>query len=263
MRISRIAAKLFVVLSILTYLFLWAPVIVICIFSFSMNDYGMKWEGFTLKWYAELLRNGYVKDALTRSLVVAAVTIVACIVLGTAAAYGLYKYKFRAKAALRTFALVPLIMPYVITGISLLAFFSKVLRIPLGYPSIILAHITFSLPIAVFIILGRMSRIDWSLEEASLDLGAGRWTTMVKVTLPLLAPAIIASATLIFPWSFDDFVITYFVSGPGNATLPIYVYSRIIHGSTPIINTIGAIFIFIPLIALLLLNLIQKKETVR
>jgi len=252
--------KVLTALSGLVYLFLWVPVIILIVFSFSQNKLGIRWEGFTLKWYSEIVQNVNVKDALTRSLVIASITVVVATIAGTFTAYGLYKYKFRGKQFLRTTILLPIVMPYIVVGGSLLVFFTRVIHIPLGYPSIIIAHISFSVPLAVFVVLGRMARIDWTLEEASADLGASKFTTWRKITLPLLLPAIIASAALIFPWSFDDFTVTYFVAGIGTTTLPIFIFSQLRHGSTSVINTIGTIFIIIPFIGLLLMNFLQKRE---
>ncbi len=252
--------KILPAVATLVYLFMWAPVFILVLFSFSNNKFGIKWEGFTLKWYAELFNNVAVRNALKMSLTVAIITVVVATIVGTLTAYGLYKYKFRGKRALRTTILLPIVMPYVVTGAALLAFFTRLVHIPLGYPSILIAHISFSVPLAVFVVLGRMARIDWTLEEASADLGADRLTTWRKITVPLLLPAIIASAALIFPWSFDDFTITYFVAGVGSTTLPIYVFSQLRYGATPVINTIGTIFVTLPIIGLLLVSLLQKKE---
>jgi spermidine/putrescine transport system permease protein len=256
---SNVATKIFRALAVLVYIFLWAPVIVIVVFSFSSNKFGIKWEDFTLKWYSELLTNMAVRDALTRSLIIAAVTVFVSTALGTLSAYGLYKLKFRGKQFLRTSILLPIVLPYVVTGGTLLVFFTRFVQIPLGYPSIIIAHITFSTPLAVFVILGRMQRIDWAWEEAAMDLGANRIRTFRRVIGPLLLPAIAASAMLIFPWSFDDFVITYFVAGVGSTTLPIYVFSQLRFGATPVINTIGTIFTVVTVLGLLLSRFIEKR----
>jgi len=135
-----------------------------------------------------------------------------------------------------------------------------VLNVPLGYPSILIAHISFGTPLAIFIILGRMARIDWSLEEASADLGADRLTTWRKITIPVLLPAIIASAILIFPWSFGDFTITFFVAGAGDTTLPIYVFSALRFGETAAINAISTIFVALPVAFLLLMGFYKRKK---
>jgi spermidine/putrescine transport system permease protein len=251
--------KILGVLSFFIYVFMWAPVVIVIAFSFSSNRYGIRWDGFTLKWYGELLTNEAVKGALIRSLIIASVTVVVSTLIGTITGYGLFKLHFKGKQFLRTSILLPLVFPSVVTGSALLVFFTRMIHVPLGYTSIILAHITFSTPLAVFVILGRMQRIDWSWEEAAMDLGATRTRTFLRVTGPLLFPAILASAMLIFPWSFDDFVITYFVAGVGSTTLPIYIFSQLRYGATPVINTIGALFVFTTMAGLLLVAYLQKK----
>jgi spermidine/putrescine transport system permease protein len=242
------------------YIFLWTPLLIVIVFSFSTHKYGSRWENFTTKWYVELIANQGVQDALTRSLIIALITMVVATFIGTITAYGLYKFQFRGKQFLRTSILLPLVFPSVVTGSALLVFFTRVLHIPLGYPSIIIAHIVFCSPLAVFIILGRMQRMDWTLEEASMDLGATRFRTFKRVTLPVLLPGIMASAMLIFPWSFDDFVITYFVAGVGSTTLPIYVFSQLRFGTTPVINTIATLFVVVTILGFVAAHLVQKLD---
>jgi len=259
MKSWNITGKILPALVTLVYSFLWVPVIILIVFSFSNDKYGIGWKGFTLGWYSEILNNVAVRNALETSLIIAIITVVVSTVAGTLTAYGLYKYKFRGKEILRMSLLLPIVMPYIVTAGALLVFFTRVAHIPLGYPSILIAHISFSTPLAVFVILGRMQRIDWTLEEASIDLGADRLTTWRKITIPLLLPAIIASAVLIFPWSLGDFTVTFFVAGAGTTTLPIYVFSALRWGETATINAIGAIFVALPVICLLLVTLLQRK----
>lgn len=263
MKSWKMTGKILPLVSVLVYFFLWVSAIVLIVYSFSNDSFGIRWSGFTLRWYSEVFKDASAVSALKSSLFISSVTVIVSTIAGTLAAYGLYKYKFRGRSALRMAALLPITIPYVVTAGALLVFFTKVIHIPLGYPAIIIAHISFSTPLAVFVVLGRMARIDWTLEEASADLGAGTLTTLRKVTVPLLLPAIISSAALIFPWSFNDFTITYFVSGVGTMTLPIYVFSLLQYSLTPaVINAISALFVIVPLIGLLLLNFLQKKEAV-
>ncbi|UCB45467.1 MAG: ABC transporter permease, partial [Spirochaetota bacterium] len=194
-----------IIVSIIIYIFLWAPVVILILFSFSSHKFGVKWEHFTLMWYSEFFSNTAVKDALMLSLIVSSITVVVATGLGAVTAYGLYKFRFRGREILRTSVLLPIILPYVVTGASLLVFFTRLIRVHLGLPTILIAHITFSTPLAVFVILGRMQRINWSWEEAAMDLGATRFVAFYKIVAPLMLPAIAASAMLIFPWSFDDF----------------------------------------------------------
>jgi len=259
MKKKSVASKVLGALSILTLVFLWAPVLLIIVFSFSTNKYGVAWDEFTFKWYLELLHNDAVRDALTRSLIISGVTVVVSTFIGTMTAYGLFKLNFKGKQFLRTSILLPIVFPSIVTGSALLVFFTRLIHVPLGYPSIIIAHIVFCSPVAVFIILGRMQRFDWSWEEAAMDLGATRMRTFIRVTGPQLMPAIMASAMLIFPWSFDDFVITYFVAGVGSTTLPIYIFSQLRFGSSPVINTIGTLLIAVTMTGMLLAFLMQRK----
>lgn len=260
MRQKKIAPKILGVLSGLVVIFLWTPVILIITFSFSTNKFGVKWDDFTLKWYAELFRNDAVRDALMRSVLIATVTVIVSSIIGTMTAYGLYKLHFKGKKFLRTSILLPIVFPAVVTGAALLVFFTRFIHIPLGLPSIIIAHIVFSSPLAVFVILGRMQRIDWAWEEAAMDLGATRARTFFRVIGPQLMPAIAAAAMLIFPWSFDDFVVTYFVAGIGSTTLPIYVFSQLRFGATPVLNTIGTLFVVITIAGQGAMYLIQRKK---
>lgn len=245
----------------LVYSVLWAPVVIVIIYSFSNNKFGLSWEGFTLKWYDALVHNAEITSAIMRSLFITSITVVVATIVGTSVAYGLYKYKFRGKDFLRTGILLPIIMPSIVTGGALLVLFTKVIPIPLGYPSIIIAHITFCVPIVIFVVLGRMARIDWALEEASADLGANTLTTWRKITVPLLLPAVLASIMMVFPWSFNDFTITYFVTGLGVTTLPLYIFSQMVHGSQGVmLNVIATILVMLPIFILLLRNFSQRKE---
>ena len=254
------SGKILSIAPILVYIFLWSPVVILIVMSFSSNNFGIRWEQFTLKWYGELFTNKLIRQALVRSLYIAVITVIFSTALGTLSAYGLYKLKFRFKKAIRTAILLPIVLPYVVTGSALLVFFSKFLHLTLGNFSIIIAHITFSTPLAVFVILGRMQRIDWATEEAAWDLGANKLTAFFKVIGPAMLPGISAAAMLVFPWSFDDFVITYFVAGVGTTTLPIYVFSQLRYGATPVINTIGTVFVIVTMLLLVLSGIIQKRS---
>ena len=260
MNSSRLG-KILLAFAIMGYVFLWGPIIVLCLYSFNSSPFGVKWESFTSKWFVELFHTPALIESVLRSLLIATATTVVATIMGTIAGYGLYKYKFSGRRFLRMSILLPITVPYVIMAGALLVYFTKIAHIPLGYPAIIIAHISFSAPLAVFVTLGRMQRIDWSLEEASIDLGANRLTTWRKVTIPLLLPAIFASATLIFPWSFNDFTVTYFVAGIGTTTLPLYLYSMLQYSLKPVlINAISLIFIITPTLLIFLMSLLQRQK---
>lgn len=247
-------------ISILVFILLWLPVILLVVYSFSSDRFGVRWGGFTFDWYIALAQSTAALNALQASLIIAITATIVSVIMGTFGAYGLFKFKFWGKKHLRMIILIPMILPYVVTGGALLTYFTQVLPVPLGYPSIIVAHVTFSVPLAVFIMLGRLQRMDWTLELAAMDLGASRVTTLRKITAPLLMPGIMASGVLIFPWSLSDFVITYFVAGVGNVTLPIYIYSQMRYGATPMINAIGALFVLVTIIFIALVGFILKED---
>jgi len=255
------ARRINTLLAIAGYLFIWGPIVVLGIFSFNSNAYGVKWESLTLKWYVDFFHSPAIIKAVLRSLLIASITTVFATVIGTLAGYGLFKYQFTGRRVLRMSVLLPITVPYVIMAGALLVFFTRIAHIPLGYPAIVIAHISFSAPLAVFVTLGRMQRINWSLEEASVDLGADTLTTWRKVTIPLLLPAIFASAVLIFPWSFNDFTVTYFVAGVGTTTLPLYLYSMLEYSLKPVlINVISLIFIIVPIMCILLVYSVRGKR---
>jgi spermidine/putrescine transport system permease protein len=253
--------KLSMLLAMIGYLFLWVPVVVLCLFSFNSSPFGVRWESLTLRWYSELFQTKAILAAVYRSVLIASITTVVATIIGTLGGYGLYKYRFVGRRLLRMGILLPITVPYIIMAGGLLIYFTRIVQIPLGYPAIILAHISFSAPLAVFVTLGRMQRIDWSLEEASIDLGADRLTTWRKVVIPLLLPAIGASAVLIFPWSFNDFTITYFVAGIGTTTLPLHLYAMLEYSQSPVlINAISLVFIVLPTLGILGLSLFQQER---
>lgn len=253
---------LLTVLVALLFLFQWAPMLLLMVFSFNNSRFLVSWQGLTFDWYREVLQDDLTLQALKVSLIVATTTIVISSVIGTMTAYAIYKYKFWGKEGLRAVLVLPLIMPSIVMGISLLLFFSRIINFDLGYLSIITAHVVFSIPLVTFIVLARMQRIDWTLEEAAMDLGADRFTTLRRVTIPLLMPGIMAAAILNFPWSFNDFVITYFVAGVGTTTLPIRIYSMIkVRGVSPSINALGALIILASVILVIISMLIQQRKT--
>lgn len=253
--------KLLTLLVFLIFLFQWAPMILLTIFSFNDSRFLVSWQGLTLKWYHEILQDELTLQALKVSLTVAFTTITISSVIGTMTAYAIYKFRFWGKEGLRAVLVLPLIMPSIVMGISLLLFFSRIIKVSLGYVSIITAHVVFSIPLVTFIVLARMQRIDWTLEEAAMDLGADRFTTLRRVTVPLLMPGIMAAAILNFPWSFNDFVITYFVAGIGTTTLPIRIYSMIkVRGVSPSINALGALIILASVGLVIISLLIQQRK---
>ena len=242
------------------YLFMYAPLLVLIVFSLTPTEYAVAWEGFTLKWYQEVFANENIQAALKVSLMVAIPCVVISTAIGTITAITLYRHNFVGRALYQGVLYIPLIMPDLVIGVALLLFYVSI-RLELGILSILFAHISFSIPLTTLVIIARMQRIDRNLEDAAMDLGADEWTTMRKVTLPLLKPGILAAALLTFPWSFNDFVITFFVSGVGSSTLPLRVYSMIRLGVSPMVNALGTLIVVVPLIIVIIGVLIEKRST--
>ena len=240
------------------YLFMYAPLLVLMAYSLTPTEYGTAWEGFTLKWYREVFANDDIQDALKTSLIIAIPCVLISTAIGTITAITLYRSRFVGKALYQGILYIPLIMPDIVIGIALLLFYSSI-KLELGIFTILMAHISFSIPLTTLVIIARMQRIDRTLEDAAMDLGADEWTTMWKVTLPLLMPGIMAAALLTFPWSFNDFVITFFVSGVGSSTLPVRVYSMLRLGVSPMVNALGTLIILVPLIIVIIGTRLEKR----
>jgi ABC-type spermidine/putrescine transport system, permease component II len=218
------------------------PLFVVIIYSFNA-DKGMTWSGFSLKWYKELfLDSRALWTAFFNSLIIALTSSVSATVLGTLAAIGLKWHDFRGKKTIMALSYLPMILPEVIIGISMLIFFVAV-NIPLGKFTIYVAHTTFNLPFVFMLVSARLDEFDYSTVEAARDLGAKESQTLFRVVLPSLAPGIISGLLMAVTMSLEDFVITFFVSGPGSGTLPLYVYSSIRYGVSPVINALSFLMV--------------------
>ncbi len=256
---SRISPRLLSIGCGTVYLFMYAPLLVLVVFSFTPTEYGVTWEGFTLKWYKAVFDNQNIRDALKMSLIIAIPTVLISTAIGTITAFTLYRYKFLGRALYQGALYIPLVMPDLVIGISLLLFYSSI-KLDLGILTILLAHISFSIPLTTLVIIARMQRIDRTLEDAAMDLGADEWTTMWLVSLPLLMPGFVAAALLTFSWSFNDFVITFFVSGVGSSTLPLRVYSMIRLGVSPMVNALGTLIVVVPLIIVIIGTYFDRRS---
>ncbi|WP_433511479.1 ABC transporter permease [Nonomuraea sp. CA-143628] len=231
-----------------TYVFLYAPIIVLVVMSFNSGRSAYTYEGFSLKWYGELAQDERIRDGVVNTLIVAAGSTVVATVLGTLLAVGLARYT-RSKT-LDALALMPAVLPDLVLAIGLLVFYGMI-QLTLGLYSVILAHGVFSMAFVAAVVRTRLSNADTSLEEASRDLGAGPVVTFMKVTLPQLTPGIIAGALLAFTLSLDEFVIAFFTIGNNEQTLPIVIYSMIRFGVTPKINALAAILLLVSFTAVI------------
>ncbi len=232
------------------YAFLFAPIVVLIAFSFNDSRRTFVWRGFTLDWYPKLFANGDLLDALRITLEVAAVAVLASTILGALLGLGLARLRFRGSGATETLLLLPMVTPEIIMGISLLIFFFQLFGAVGSVGQISIAHITFCISYVAVTVRARASGMDPQLEEAARDLGASAFEAFRHVTLPLIAPAVVAGAMIAFALSFDDLVVTSFNAGVGSTTLPIFIYSAIKFGVTPQLNAISTIIVAVVSIAL-------------
>jgi spermidine/putrescine transport system permease protein len=241
------------------YAFLHLPLLVLVAFSFNDSKFSASWVGFTLDWYYRLLVRPDIMRGLKASLIVGGVSTVVSALLGTLVALALARHRFRGRTALEGFLYVPIVTPEIVVGISLLILFALV-KIPLGLTTIIIAHVAFCLSFVVIVVLARLEGMDQNLEEAAMILGADEITTFWKVTVPQLWPGILAGALLAFTMSFDDFVITSFVSGSGSSTLPIVVYGMVRRNIEPSINAISTIILLVTTALIYLADRLAREK---
>jgi spermidine/putrescine transport system permease protein len=235
-------SRLLAVWSLAVYVFLYAPLAVLAAFSFNRERLTAQWRGFTLDWYARLLENTQVLTALRNSLLVAAAATVLATAIATAAALAFHRHRFRRQAALDGLLTLPIVIPEIVMAASLLLLFAG-LGLRLGFLTVVLAHVAFSVSYAVVVVRARLAGFDRSLEEAAMDLGAGPWRTFFHVTLPGIAPGVLAAGLLVFALSIDDYVITSFVAGVGSTTLPLQIYSMVRSGISPEINAASTVLL--------------------
>ena len=242
------------------FAFLYLPILILVIYSFNASRLVSVWGGFSFKWYAALLDNNQLLEAVWVTLRVALVSSTAALVLGTMAAVALVRMGlFRFRTLLSGMILAPLVMPEVILGLSLLLLFVAV-GTARGFWTIVIAHTTFTLCYVAVVVQSRLLSFDRSLEEAALDLGAPPTRTFFVITLPLIAPALLAAWLLAFTLSLDDLVIASFTTGPGATTLPMRIYSAVRLGVTPEINAISTIMIAIVSLGVIVASLMQKRR---
>ncbi|SIO05615.1 ABC transporter permease [Agromyces cerinus] len=232
----------------LGYVFLYLPILIVVIMSFNASENLFVWKGFSLRWYPELFADEKIMQGLGNTLIVATGATAIATVLGTLLAYGIQHYT--RGGLIRAFAIAPAILPDLLLGIGLLTLFSLA-SVTLGLHSVILAHGVFATAFVTAIVLARMANLDPSLEEASRDLGAGAVRTFMRVTLPQLAPGIVAGALLAFTLSIDEFVIAFFTTAPTQPTLPIVIYSMVRFGVTPEVNALATILLLVSVVTVI------------
>lgn len=227
------------------YAFLFLPIAVVAVNSFNAADSKpyLSWKGFTLDWYFKLLQNTALLDSFRNTLFLAVTSTAVSTVIGTIAAVGMYRYRFRGKSVIDALLYIPVVIPEIVLGIALLTLFAGT-NIPRGMVSLILAHVTFCIPFVIFNVRARLDGYDRSVEEASMDLGAGRVKTFFHITLPVLAPGIGGGALLAFTLSIDDVIISYFTNGQ-TKTFPLKVMESIKSGVAPDVNALSTLIFLI------------------
>ncbi len=247
----------------LGFAFLYLPILILIVFSFNESRLVTVWGGFSTRWYVALFSNQQLIDAAWVTLRVALVSATVATALGTIAGFALARFaRFRGRTLFTAMIYAPLVMPEVITGLSLLLLFVS-LDWDRGYWTVTIAHTTFSMAFVAVVVQARLVGFDRTLEEAAMDLGATPFKTFFVVTLPLIAPALVAGWLLAFTLSLDDLVIASFTSGPGATTLPMRIYSQVRLGVTPEINAVSTILIAVVALGVSVATLAQKRQLVR
>jgi spermidine/putrescine transport system permease protein/putrescine transport system permease protein len=248
----------------LFFLFLFAPIVLVVLFSFNSSRSLQDFHGFSLRWYETFFESPSLRDSLLASVEIALVTMVVATILGTLLAYGLVRARTRLSSSFNVLMLVPLVTPEIVAGVSALLLFTQV-GIELSLTTIILAHITFSISYVTVVVRARLASIDRDVEDAAMDLGATRLQTFRLVTLPALWPAVLAAGLLVFALSFDDFVLSFFTTGESPQPLPVRIWTQIRFGVRPTINAIGSFMLVVSILtiglALLLPRLLGRRES--
>jgi spermidine/putrescine transport system permease protein len=263
----------------LVFVFLYAPVVLLIAYSFNTSRLNIRWEGFTFDWYRALWDDSVLVTALRNSLIIASATTVASVLLGTTAAWLLHRYRYPLQRLLSAVIFLPMVIPDIIMGISLLILFTAGqarlehlqaldgapawfadLDFGLGFVTVIIAHITFCFPFVLVAVQARLAGLDPALEEAALDLGATPRQAFWHIMVPYLMPAIVSGGLMAFTLSMDEFVVTYFTSGPDSVTLPLRIFGRVKKGLDPSLNAISALFIVAVIVMVLLSERLRRRS---
>lgn len=242
----------------LVFIFLYAPIFVLIAYSFNQSKSRALWTGFTFDWYIELFQNEAIIHAVLNTLIIALVASAVSTVLGTAAAVGISNLRKPFRRLVVNTTYLPIINPEILTGVSLMLLF-VFLRLELGFTTLIIAHITFCIPYVILSVLPKLRQMDSFIYEAALDLGCHPLKAFFKVVMPEISPGIVTGMLMAFTYSLDDFVISYFTSGPKSQTLPIAIYAMTRRKVSPEINALSTIIFLIVLLILLVMNFKDAK----
>ena len=242
----------------LIYAFLYIPIIVVIIYSFNTSKRNITFEGFTLDWYVKMINNEQLMQAFYNTIIVALVSTAISVVIGTLCAVGLYKFEFKLKQLISDALYIPIVIPELVMGIGLLMFFSM-LDMPMNMGTLIISHVTFSMPFVVITVRARIAGFDKSIEEAAKDLGANEFRTFMRVTLPMIAPGVISGGMLALTMSLDDVVVSYFTAGPDSQTLPLKILGMVKKGVSPDVNALSTLMIIGTVAVMVISQVIQNK----
>jgi spermidine/putrescine transport system permease protein len=255
--------------SALVYAFLYLPIVVLVLFSFTPDSFGVRLTGFTFRWYADLFSDERLIGATVNTLVVATISTVVSTVLGTLIALGMERYSFRGRTTVDSLIYMPIVIPEIVMAVSLLAFFATVFgliervagaQMRMSLVTVTIAHIAFSISFVVVVVRASLKGFDLRLEEAARDLGANPWRTFWRITFPLILPGIVGGALLAFTLSLDDFVISFFTAGPGTSLLPLEVYNKVKRQITPKINAVSTVMLLFSMALVLLSQYLQRRR---
>ncbi|HET6248598.1 MAG TPA: ABC transporter permease [Tepidisphaeraceae bacterium] len=239
--------------------FLYLPIVLLIIYSFNRSEFNAVWGGFTLHWYGEVWRDEELLGAFQNSLIIAAVVTVVSVILGTGSAWLMHRYRFPAARSITTLAVLPMVVPEIIMGVSLMLLF-RCVRIELGFVTVIIAHVTFCFPFVMAAVQARLAGLDPSLQEAAMDLGATPAVAFFRVIVPYLLPGIIAGAMLAFTLSLDEFIVTFFTTSAASQTLPVVIYSRIKPGLKPTLNAASTLIVAVTVVLALAADAIRRRN---
>jgi len=249
--------------AIVLYVFLYAPIVVVVVYSFNAARQGGPWVGFTTTWYTKLFSDPQILRAACNTLLLAGISTSVSTILGTLLGYGLSRYSFPGKRLFSWLMYLPVVVPDIVAAGAILMFYwlmSQWLGIfRLGLTTMIIAHITFQIPFIAIVIRARMAGMDPAIEEAAHDLGANHWQKFRYVTLPMILPGVLAGAALAFTLSIDDFVISYFTKGPGSMTLPILIYGSVKRGISPEINALSTLIVLLSICCTIMVCLFNRR----
>jgi len=254
----RRTRSLLMAVGVADLLFLYAPIAVLIVFSFNASKLSARWQGFSLQWYAKLFSDEAILSSTVNSMIVAAVSTIFATVLGVLTAWTLERRVFRGQAAFESLLLMPIVIPEIMMGVSMLLFFVMI-GLPLSLFTMIIAHTIFNFPVVALIVRARLRKLDPVLEEAAHDLGATPWLVFRRITLPLLMPGVIGAVLMAFTLSLDDFIISFFLAGAGSTTLPVKVYGMLKTAVTPEVNALSAVLVVVSMVLVAAATWIQRK----